>query len=330
MAAVPDVHDGTRVCERTSEERIFGDESPGYDGTIDDATNYFTKTFGPRTCGNAKLLEELSSFVPSAEPDTSLFDAPSPDELATKLRSMCNSAPGQDRLEYRHLRLLDPKCEILAKMFRHCFVAKDVPASWKSATTILIHKKEDTSDASNFRPIALMSCLYKLLMAVLAKRMTSFAIHNDIHSNEQKSARPSEGCYEHAFLLESVVNDARRQPRPLCLAWLDVQNAFGSIPYDALLTTLSHMGFPADLVLMISQIYIGATTEVVTPLGKTPPIPIHSGIKQGCPLSAILFNLIRGSLKGRLSFLVFVFALLRAAALGCSCPFPGFPFFFPG
>jgi hypothetical protein len=182
------LHDGTRVRERTSEERIFGDESPGYDGTIDDATNYFTKTFGPRTCGNAKLLEELSSFVPSAEPDTSLFDAPSPDELATKLRSMCNSAPGQDRLEYRHLRLLDPKCEILAKMFRHCFVAKDVPASWKSATTILIHKKEDTSDASNFRPIALMSCLYKLLMAVLAKCMTSFAIHNDILSNEQKSA----------------------------------------------------------------------------------------------------------------------------------------------
>ena len=45
----------------------------------------------------------------------------------------------------------------------------------------------------------------------------------------------------------------------------------------------------------------------------------------GCFLSS---DLIRGSLKGRLSFLVFVFALLRAAALGCYCPFPGFPSFF--
>jgi hypothetical protein len=134
-----------------------------------------------------------------------------------------------------------------------------------------------------------MSCLYKQLMAILAKRMTSFSLDNDLLSNEQKSARPSEGCYEHAFLLESILNDAKRQPRPLCIAWLDVRNAFGSIPHPA---SLSHMGIPhPDLVEMIGKIYTGATTKVVTPLGKTPSIPIHSGVKQGYPLSAILFNL---------------------------------------
>ena len=51
------------------------------------------------------------------------------------------------------------------------------------------------------------------------------------------------------------------------------------------------MGFPSDLVTMIGNVYTGATTEVATPLGKTPAIPIYSGVKQGCPLSAILFNL---------------------------------------
>ena len=128
-------------------------------------------------------------------------------------------------------------------------------------------------------------------MAIIAKRMTSFAIDKDLLSNEQKSARPSEGGYEHAFLLESLVNDTRRQPRPLCLAWLDIRNAFGSIPHSALITSLTHMGFPPELVTMIGNVYTGASTEVLTPLGKTPSIPIHSGVKQGCPLSAILFNL---------------------------------------
>ena len=121
--------------------------------------------------------------------------------------------------------------------------------------------------------------------------MTAFSISHDLLSNAQKSARPSEGCYEHAFILESVLSDARRQPRPLCLAWLDIRNAFGSIPHSALSTTLLHMGFPPDLVHMITNVYTGATTEVLTSTGKTPPIPIHSGVKQGCPLSAILFNL---------------------------------------
>jgi hypothetical protein len=51
------------------------------------------------------------------------------------------------------------------------------------------------------------------------------------------------------------------------------------------------MGFPPDLVEIIGHIYTGANTEVVTPLGKTDSIPIHSGVKQGCPLRAILFNL---------------------------------------
>ena len=87
------------------------------------------------------------------------------------------------------------------------------------------------------------------------------------------------------------MNNARHQPRRLCLAWLDIRNAFGSVRHSALLTTLTHMGFPPDLISMIGNVYTGATTEVVTPLGKTPAIPIHSGIKQGCPLSAILFNL---------------------------------------
>ena len=280
-----------RISKKRAARQVFGDESPSFDGTIDDATAFFTESFGPRKFDATKLLEELSAFVPSAPMDNDLFTPPSPDKLSAKLRSMANSAPGKDRLEYRHLRLLDPRCQILSKMFRHCFIAKDVPASWKTATTILIHKKDSTSDASNFRPIVLMSCLYKLLMAIIAKRMTSFSISNDLLSQQQKSARPSEGCYEHAFFLESIVNDARRQPRPLCLAWLDIRNAFGSVPHSALLTTLTHMGFPPDLISMIGNVYTGATTEIVTPLGKTPSIPIHSGVKQGCPLSAILFNL---------------------------------------
>ena len=280
-----------RVSKKRAARKIFNDESPGFDGTLDDATRFFTDTFGPRSCNLDQLKEELLTHVPTADLDETLFAVPTSEELSQKLRSFSNSAPGKDRLEYRHLRLLDPKCEILAQLYRHCFEARDVPAAWKTATTILIHKKNSTTDASNFRPIALMSCLYKLLMAIIAKRITTFAIQHDLLSPEQKSARPSEGCYEHAFLLESIVNDARRQPRPLALAWLDIRNAFGSIPHSALLTTLSHMGFPPDLISMIGNVYTGATTEVLTPLGKTDEIPIHSGVKQGCPLSAILFNL---------------------------------------
>ena len=151
-------------------------------------------------------------------------------------------------------------------------------------------KKEATDDPSNFRPIALMSCIYKLLMGIIAKRLTSWAITNNLLSNEQKSAHPSEGCYEHTFLLQSIVGDARRLQKNIYLAWLDLKNAFGSIPHSAISTTLSHMGIPPSLIEFIMNAYTGASTRILTSVGLT-EVPVLAGVKQGCPLSPILFNL---------------------------------------
>ena len=136
-----------------------------------------------------------------------------------------------------------------------------------------------------------MSVIYKLLMGVVAKRLTRWSIEAGILSDEQKSARPSEGCYEHTFLLKSLVADARRQKQKLFLAWLDIRNAFGSVPHNTIQATLRHIGVPADLVTLIMNAYRGATTVVRTPQGITEPIPVEAGVKQGCPLSPILFNL---------------------------------------
>ena len=42
---------------------------------------------------------------------------------------------------------------------------------------------------------------------------------------------------------------------------------------------------------MITNSYSGATTRIRTPTGLTADIPVLSGVKQGCPLSPIIFNL---------------------------------------
>ena len=149
--------------------------------------------------------------------------------------SAANTSPGSDRVEYRHLKQVDPSCSILSLLFDHFF-------KQKSAITVLIYKKRSTEDASNFRQIALMSCPRKLLMGIIAKRLKSWAIDNDLVSKEQKSARPSEGCCEHTFLLQSIIADARRSQKNLFVAWLHLHNAFESIPHSAIITTLTHIG----------------------------------------------------------------------------------------
>ena len=63
----------------------------------------------------------------------------------------------------------------------------------------------------------------------MASRIVTYAIANNLLSDCQKSARPSEGCYELTFLLQSLVLDAKRLQKNVFLAWLDLRNAFGTL-----------------------------------------------------------------------------------------------------
>ena len=241
--------------KKRAARKILADNSPTYTGSLYDAESFFRNSFAYKPCDIDALKKSLDSYVPSIEIDDSLFYPPSKEEICSKVKSATNTSPGPDKIEYRHLKKIDPDGTILSLIFNRCFLEKNVPSSWKSATTILIHKKNSNDDPSNFRPIALMSCIYKLLVGIIAKRLTSWAISNDLLSNEQKSARPSEGCYEHTFLLQSIIADARRLQKNIFLAWLDLKNAFGSIPHAAISTTLSHMGVPSSLIDLIMNAY---------------------------------------------------------------------------
>ena len=217
-----------RHSRKKAARKILSPNCTPYSGSIENAESFFKDTFSLRNCDITSLQDKLNDLTTPAAIDDSLFTTPTNKEIRRKLVSAANTSPGPDRVEYRHLKRVDPSCSILSLLFSHCFKKRDVPPAWKSAITVLIYKKGSTDDPSNFRPIALMSCLYKLVMGVIAKRLTSWAIDNDLLSKEQKSARPSEGCYEHTFLLQSIIGEARRSHKNAFVAWLDLRNAFGS------------------------------------------------------------------------------------------------------
>ena len=277
--------------KRRATRKILGNNNTIFTGSIDDAEQYFTTSFTEKHTNTSILQEQLDQFTPTACDDPELlYDELRQSEIAAKLSSAANTAPGSDRCEYAHLKKVDPTAAILSLIFNRCH-AEDVPQPWKDAVTILMYKKGDTDDISNFRPIALMSTMYKLFMGVLAKRLTRWSISTSVLSDEQKSARPSEGCYEHTFLLKSIVADARRCKRKLCMAWLDIRNTFGSIAHSVIHSLLQHVGVPADMIQLISNAYSGASTTIKSPAGSTASIPICAGVKQGCPLRPIIFNL---------------------------------------
>ena len=56
-------------------------------------------------------------------------------------------------------------------MYNECFEAKELPLSMRKSVITLIHKKDDKSDITNYRPISLTNTDYRMLAHVLSTRL---------------------------------------------------------------------------------------------------------------------------------------------------------------
>ena len=99
---------------------------------------------------------------------------------------MANTSTGPDKLEYKHMQTIDNTGHILTYMFNKCREMQKILKLWKTAHTVLIYKKGDNTDLSNFRSIALQSCMYKLFVAIVSDRTSKWANINNLLSNCQK------------------------------------------------------------------------------------------------------------------------------------------------
>ncbi|XP_023215162.1 uncharacterized protein LOC111617982 [Centruroides sculpturatus] len=227
----------------------------------------------------------LESNNPLAAPFT-------PAEVASRLRRCHNTAPGPDGLRYHHWMRVDPNGTILSSVFNAALRTSSTPPCWQNSNTVLIHKKGSTSNIGNWRPIALSNTLGKVFSACLANRLLNWCNVNSILSNAQKGFLQHEGCLDHSFLLQSIIQDARRKRRSCHIAWLDISNAFGSVPHETIVQCLQWCGLHDESIDIVNNLLRDCTTKIRAHDGYTNEIPIKSGVKQGCPLSPLLFNIV--------------------------------------
>lgn len=60
----------------------------------------------------------------------------------------------------------------ITALFNQCMELQTIPKAWENAAIILLHKKGHITKLENYRPISLLSTLYKLFMKIIAKRIT--------------------------------------------------------------------------------------------------------------------------------------------------------------
>jgi hypothetical protein len=164
--------------------------------------------------------------------------------------------------------------------------------SWKNAKTILIHKKGDRSDLHNWRPISITNCLYRDFTCLMARCFQRINEEFQLFSNHQKGfIQKTNGCTEHGIILNELFHDARRNNKELVITAIDFTNAFGSVPHELILSTMKQRNFPEWTRSIVQDMYTNASSYIEVRGDKSQPISWKVGVKQGCPLSPLLFNL---------------------------------------
>ncbi|XP_075723830.1 uncharacterized protein LOC142765910 [Rhipicephalus microplus] len=201
------------------------------------------------------------------------------EEVAAKLRRCESTAPGEDRLTYHHWRQVDPERRYLAAVFNVCLKYRRTPRSWKSTRKILIHKKGDREDPTNWRPIALGRTIAKLYAGCLTTRLQRWLGDHAVLSRCQKGFLPHDGVFEHNFVLQGRLDDARTGGGELCVGFLDYANAFGSVAHEALVDTVRGAGAGEPFAEIVEELYRANTTCVVAADGTAEPIAIGAGLR---------------------------------------------------
>ena len=200
-----------------------------------------------------------------------------------------NKALGNDQITSDVIKLGGTQViKQLKIIFNNILKSKNIPKEWKEAKIIILHKKGDRKDIKNYRPISLLSHIYKLFTRALQKRLES--ILDDSQPREQAGFRKGYSTTDHLQTINQIIEKCNEFNKPLCLSFIDYEKAFDSVEHEAILKALQNIGLNENYISIIKDIYTDATARIHINKQVSEEIKILKGVRQGDPLSPKLFT----------------------------------------
>lgn len=150
-------------------------------------------------------------------------------------------------------------------------------------------EKGERTKVVNYRPITLLNTDYKLLSKILAIRLADVA--PGIVHPAQAGFVPGRRLRNHTQLAKMMINWAEATEVNGAIVALDQEKAYDKIAHDYLWKVLEVFGIPETFTNMVKSLYGVARTSVVINGVTSETYRIYRGVRQGDPLSCLLFDL---------------------------------------
>ena len=200
-------------------------------------------------------------------------------------------APGPDGVVgfwFKKLTTLHP---FLAKELEVCLARGVVPPWMVKGRTVLIQKDPAKGTvASNYRPIACLPIMWKLLTGIFAEQIYDHLKDNNLLPDEQKGCRKrSRGTKDQLLIDKAITLDAKRRKRCLNMAWVDYKKAYDMVPHSWILEVVGMMGVADNVRNLLSCSMPNWKTMLTAGDKSLGTVEIRRGIFQGDSLSPLLF-----------------------------------------
>lgn len=274
-----------------------GQTASSWEEMADVVRNYFIKGLGecaPPPSTQAALdqweetLEPLSDTLTPGE--KARLNAPlSIQELGEAARCMPKlKCPGADGIPVEFFQqawtLVGP---LLLQVLNNGMQRGAFPRDITRGLIVLLPKKNDQRLLTNKRPITLLSVAYKIGAKAMQKRLTP--ILQRIITPQQSAFLPGRNIHHSILLLGEMLQQAEASGEDHILLKFDVIKAFDRLEWPFLLEVLRRIGVEGMLTDFLEASFASASSAVLLNGIPTPEFALKRSVRQGCPLSPLLF-----------------------------------------
>ena len=154
---------------------------------------------------------------------------------------------------------------------------------------IVLSKKGNAKECSNYRRIAVISHSSKVMLKILQARLQQYV--NCELPDVQAGFRKGRGARDQIANLCWIMEKAREFQKNIYFCFIDYAKVYDCVDHNKLWKILQEMGIPDHLTCLLRHLYTGQEATVRTGHGTTDWFQIGKGVHQGCILSPCLFNL---------------------------------------
>ena len=270
--------------------------------TQEDWTYYFNTLLNNRSNLEKDFEQEVSDYIHWHDINcTECSDASSMDvdreislgEVENAIdETVASKAPGLDGITNDIIKkgktvIIPILCDIYNKILE----TGQYPSNWGEAIIVPIHKAGDVNNPSNYRGIALLSCISKVFMKILNNRLQVWAMRENKLHEEQAGFTKGKRTVDQIFILQSLVSKyLSKKGGRFYSVFIDFSKAFDTVPHLHLFYSFIKGGLHGKVFRVIRNMYSKLTSCIQYGEGKlSESFSCNIGTRQGCMLSPFMF-----------------------------------------